>query len=256
MLIFNFHYVEPVIRVKQRAIYTITPKGLRNFIRALRLAGMKIVSLKTILDDPTSVDLNNDRLCVLTFDDGYENLYEHAIPVLKEQQCPATFFVLGGKFSGVNDWDPVDYEGQARDKLLSLEQMQEMAKTGLIHYGSHGLNHKNMTKISDEEAKEEILTSYDILSQGLGEYFLPLFAYPYGQYTDKSIEIMQQSSYKYAFSTQWGSFTQHSERFVVPRLDLIFRFSNLPAMLYKLMRCKIGIFNLGSTRSNTAAFST
>lgn len=242
MLIFCFHHVEPVPRIKGRKPFTITPNGLKYFIILLRLLGLKIVSMKTLLSSSSPDLLKNNRQCVITFDDGYENVLLHGLPVLQQLNCPATIFLLGGKFSGVNDWDPLDYEAQPADRLLSLKQINDMAATGLIHYGSHGLAHKNISQLDESTARKEILQSYRILSSTLGDNFLPVFAYPWGEYNDLSVKILSESEYRFALTTDAGKWGSESRRFCLPRYSIDFRFSNPVFALLKLAQHRIGIF--------------
>ena len=243
MFIFCFHHVEPVCRIKKRETFTITPFGLRFFIIFLKLIGMKIISLKDVVSELSPSVLNNNRLCVITFDDGYENVLHYGLPILKSMKCPATVFVLGRKFSGFNDWDPLDYEGQKPDALLSFKQMLSMAETGLIQYGSHGLLHRNMIKLDLSETQTEILGSYKILCNNLRAHFVPVFAYPWGAYTQESEKILLQSDYALACTTEPGAFTANSKKFFIPRYSIDNRFSNPIFTIFKLMQYRMGIFD-------------
>lgn len=243
MLIFCFHHVEPVPRIKARKSFTITPLGLQWFIKIIRLFGMKVVSVDEVLSNLSPETLNNHRLCMITFDDGYENVFQYGFPVLLKLKCPATLFVLGNRISGVNDWDPVDYEGQFPDPLLSLKQMQLMANSGLIKYGSHGLTHQNMTKINSLEIKAEIVSSYTVLLKNLQQSFVPVFAYPWGKYTRESLKVLKNSDYLFAFTTENGTFNAQSERWTIPRISIDYRFSNPVFTILKLIELRVGIFN-------------
>lgn len=243
MFIFCFHHVEPVCKIKKRKIFTITPIGLRYFIILIKLIGMKVVSLKEVVNNLSPDILNNNRLCAITFDDGYENVLQYGLPVLQSLKCPATIFILGEKFSGFNDWDSLDYEGQSPDALLSFKQMLSMAETGLIHYGSHGLLHRNMTKLDTPQLRAEILDSYQILAYNLQSYFIPVFAYPWGAYTQESEKILSQSDYLLACTTDPGAFTSHSKKFLIPRYSIDHRFSNPIFTILKLIQYRMGIFD-------------
>lgn len=204
---------------------------------------MKVVSLKDVVNNLSPDTVNNNKLCAITFDDGYENVLHYGLPVLRSLKCPATIFILGRKFSGFNDWDPLDYEGQTPDTLLSFKQMLSMAETGLIHYGSHGLLHRNMRKLDTHEVKAEILDSYKILSHNLRSKFVPVFAYPWGAYTKESEKILLQSDYLLACTTDPGAFTSHSKKFIIPRYSIDNRFSNPIFTILKLMQYRMGIFD-------------
>lgn len=74
-------------------------------------------------------DLNNPlprRPIVLTFDDGYENNYTEAFPILQKYKMKATIFVVGGMI-----------EEPGKLKRLSWDQMKEMEQSGIIDIQSH-----------------------------------------------------------------------------------------------------------------------
>jgi peptidoglycan/xylan/chitin deacetylase (PgdA/CDA1 family) len=235
MLIFNLHHVEQTIRQSSRKHLTITPGGLRTFIRTLRLVGMEIVSMRDVLAmaDPTA---DSSRKVLLTFDDGYENNYLEAASVLEEEQCPAIIFVLPGRFSGTNEWDQSDLPLEEQDRLMSLAQMKALATSEYITFGSHGMFHRRLPTLTVEELDFEIHESYNILARELGPVFLPVMAYPWGAYSPQVIRRMAQSPYQYGFTVQTGQWQADAPRFEVPRYSVYYRDGNPMICLAKLCR--------------------
>jgi peptidoglycan/xylan/chitin deacetylase (PgdA/CDA1 family) len=240
MLIFNFHHVEPdpatpEPRHVERKHITITPEGLRRFIRTLRALGMQPASLREVLAEGGE-RLLSDKTVLLTFDDGFENFLLHAAPVLEAEQCPGTVFVLAGKFSGTNDWDQGDREPARRDPLMSLAQMQDLSRYKMVTVGSHGMEHRDLTKLNAQELDRELNESYEILSRELSELFVPVLAYPYGYYSQTVLQAMEKTRYRYAVTTGKGDWTPASPRFEVPRYSIYYRDGNQLVFLAKLLR--------------------
>jgi peptidoglycan/xylan/chitin deacetylase (PgdA/CDA1 family) len=236
MFALSFHHVEPdPLRHLSRKRWTITPDGLRRVIRLLRQLDIEIISLRDYWARPDFYLADRDKQRVLlTFDDGYENFYQHAFPIMQEEQCPATIFVLGGKLSGANDWDQRDVPENDRDKLLSAEQMLTMAASPWITYGSHGFLHRDFTALSEEALHTEIHQSHEVLSQLLGDAFFPALAYPWGRNSQAVHRLMEDSPYLYGFGTRKQHWEPHSPQYDIPRYDVYFQDGNPLFFLSKL----------------------
>jgi peptidoglycan/xylan/chitin deacetylase (PgdA/CDA1 family) len=123
------------------------------------------------------------KTIIITFDDGYEDNYLNAFPILKKYNFPATVFVSTA-FVGKN---MVARKGTDM-KILSEEEMKEMHKSGLIEFGSHCHNHPKLTNLKDEKVEEEFTLSQKTISSLLG--FSPKsFAYPYGDFDERIKKI-------------------------------------------------------------------
>ena len=235
MLIFNLHHVEPEIRQTSRKHITLTQIGLRRVIQTLRWAGLEIVSLRETLTNSYSKQ-EWGRKAIITFDDGYENNFLYAAPVLEEEACPATIFVLPGRFGGTNEWDQGDLPEMERDRLMTLEQMKTLAQSDYITFGSHGMRHRHFPELHEAELRFELEESYAILSKELGDAFLPIFAYPWGETSESVLRFMQQSSYKSAFNVETAPWESKTPRFEIPRYSVYYRDGNPLVFLAKLFR--------------------
>lgn len=235
MLILNFHHVEKTIQHPARKHISITPDGLRRLIRTLRSLGREVVSLRDVLDAPESLDKRRHQV-ILTFDDGYVNNLEQAGPVLAEERCPATVFALAGCFGGTNTWDQGNLPEAERDRLMTMDQMQTLADSGYVTFGSHGLYHRDLTTLPGDELDEEIQRSYQILSDGLGNAFLPVFAYPWGRYDATTLLSLAQSPYRYAFTVERAAWSVSHAPFEIPRYSAYYRDGNPVVFLAKLAR--------------------
>ena len=191
-----------------------TPKGLTRLIRSMRAVGMEFVSMAEILDDPQAFwQTNHSRKVLITYDDGYENFLTDALPVHEREGCPATVFVLADKLGGVCDWDPE----MPRARLMSLEQMQQVTRSGLITIGSHGLHHRRFATLTPDELDQEIELSHQILSSSLGSGYLPVLAYPFGNYSEAAVQRAKASPFQYAFTIRVGHWLPSSPSYEIPR---------------------------------------
>ena len=130
--------------------------------------------------------LNKGRYVVITFDDGWEDNYIYAFPILKKYGYVATIFLT------------VAHIGEKRG-YLKWEQVMEMKKAG-FEFGSHTLTHPHLTRISTEKAEMEIKKSKEILEEKMGKE-VKTFCYPYGDYDQSIIELVKKTGYQGAVVT-------------------------------------------------------
>jgi len=117
-----------------------------------------------------------DKAVILTFDDGYEDNYTEAFPVLKKYGLRACFFIVSDTIGIINKWHNPATE--PHQKMLSLDQIKEMRQTGM-EFGSHTLSHLNLNDLNIDDASIQITKSKVVLEQAFGNK-VDIFAYPYG----------------------------------------------------------------------------
>ena len=142
----------------------------------------------------------DDKNIVITSDDGYDNFYECAFPILKKYNAKAVVFIVGSK---------IDKYG-----YLKSWQIKEMSDSGLVEIGNHTfIMHKrsndvlksyyqNETLINDtiEDVKDCSGKIYGITGHGTES-----FSYPYGIYTDRLDKIIRTNlGYTTTFTTEYG----------------------------------------------------
>src|SRR5262245_54939173 len=138
------------------------------------------------------------RTVVLTFDDGYENFYQYAYPILERYGFHATVFVVTAQIGELSQWDAA-----SATKLMDWNMLRELNRSG-IEIGSHTVNHPRLSKLEPGVAKKELTASRQTLEQNLGETVLSL-AYPYGDWNDGIVEMARQAGYRSACATMRGN---------------------------------------------------
>jgi peptidoglycan/xylan/chitin deacetylase (PgdA/CDA1 family) len=118
-----------------------------------------------------------DRDLAITFDDGYRDNFEHAVPVLEKLSLPATFFVVT-RWIGTDVVPWWDREQGVRHAWMTWEQVRALPRKG-FDVGAHTRTHADLGQAGDGEAREEILGARLDLERELGAP-VELFAYPYG----------------------------------------------------------------------------
>jgi len=147
-----------------------------------------------------------DRSVSITIDDAYLSVYTKAWPILKKLNLPFTLFistdVIDNNFSNYMNWN----------------QIRELVDNGVL-VGSQTKSHPHLHRLSSKQILNEIEYSNNRFIKELG--FKPkLFAYPYGEYDNKTIEIVKGSGFEAAFGQHSGVAHISSGIFELPRFAM------------------------------------
>jgi len=158
------------------------------------------------------------ELASVTFDDGYKDYAEIAVPILERLDIEATLFVPAGMIGKSNEWD----RGiMAERRILDAGALRDLdpRRTEL---GSHGYSHCRMKGLSSEELRREVDEARSILSDICGRP-VRLLAYPYGQaddFDDVTVAAVEQAGFIAACSTRFGRGSGPEERFRLCRVGI------------------------------------
>ncbi|WP_223280913.1 polysaccharide deacetylase family protein [Streptomyces antnestii] len=178
---------------------TVSPERLQEQLRRLRRRGLRGVSMTELLKARAQ---GTDRgLVGLTFDDGYGDFVDNALPLLRHYDCGATLFVLPGRLDGVNAWDPLG----PRKPLLSERGIRTAAAAG-IEIGSHGLTHVDLTRADAPVLRAETEDSRRRLEELTGGEVTG-FCYPYGTVDRRVMDAVRRAGYRYACAISPGNLT-------------------------------------------------
>ncbi len=178
--------------------YDVDPAVFDEQLKYLKDNGFSVVSLDALYRRLTLGQVLPEKSAVITFDDGWANQYEYALPVLKKYGDTATFFVFT--------------DGVGSYKRMTWDQVRALAEAGMT-IGSHTQTHRVMTSITDPaELSDELTGSKKILEEKLGMpvYFL---AYPEGISNAAVRDAVKAAGYEAARSFQGGVLNDASRIF-------------------------------------------
>lgn len=138
----------------------------------------KVVPLEDAL--ARVLDPNADRLFVLSFDDGYRDIYQNAFPLLAKRQLPFTLYLTTHPIESGVALTP-----GGRADPLSWEQVGQMNATGLMTVGSHTHRHPDLRKLGTNVIEEELDISNQLIRERVG-VTVRHFAYPWGYWAEKA----------------------------------------------------------------------
>ncbi len=169
---------------------------------------------KTISMEEAEESDGQNRKVILTFDDGYENIYRNAFPILQKHNMFGYVFIPTGYIGKENSWDA--NLGNIKFKHLAWRQIEEMSKYGFI-FGSHSVNHPDLTKLQNKHLKYELEASKSELEQKLGKK-VDFLSYPFGKTNSRVCAKAREVGYKKGF-TVCKSISQPND-LAIPRKPL------------------------------------
>ncbi|MFZ5632823.1 MAG: polysaccharide deacetylase family protein [Bacillota bacterium] len=198
--ILMYHKVNPDPRTGGYGL-RVTPRAFEKQMAYLSRSGYVSISLTDLADHFEKNKPLPSKPVIITFDDGYLDNYTYAYPILKKYGMTATIFVVAGTVGGINEFD---YNGgrQPRNKMAGWEELQEMVKGGMT-IGAHTLRHPHLAGLKPGEARFEIVGGKKMLEAGLNRP-VEVFCYPYGNYDREIVNIVGESGFRAAVTTEQG----------------------------------------------------
>ncbi|MGQ0571181.1 MAG: polysaccharide deacetylase family protein [Armatimonadota bacterium] len=155
-----------------------------------------------------------ERAVVITFDDAYRNVFEVAVPCIRELGLRATVFVATAKAGGDNGWSSARIP---RMPIASWDEIAIAVATSTVEVGGHSRTHPKLSRLSREDARREVEGARDELRQRLGVTALS-FCYPYGNVNAGVREIVSKAGYQVACTTRWGHACAGDDPFMLRRI--------------------------------------
>jgi peptidoglycan/xylan/chitin deacetylase (PgdA/CDA1 family) len=175
--------------------YYLGPAKFHRYLRTMLEAGYQTARL----EEWVAGRFTRKRV-LLTFDDGYDDLYSELFPSVLELKLNPVIFLVADRSELSNFWDHT--RGLRRRELLTLEQIREMQRHG-VEFGSHTMSHPWLPDLSDDQLRHEVRDSKHTLEDMLGAE-VRAFAYPYGGVDERVRAAVAEAGYKLAFTTLPG----------------------------------------------------
>jgi peptidoglycan/xylan/chitin deacetylase (PgdA/CDA1 family) len=173
-VILLYHRVNDCIK-KEMAVKTSNFRWQMDY---LRRKGYRVISLDQAIRMANMMRTAElKKTVVLTFDDGYEDYYTEAFPVLMKCRYPSINYLASGfvESGRVFPWDA----DIGFSNLMIWDQIKDLSSSGLAEFGSHTVNHPELNKLNDMEAEQELSLSKDTIERKL-ERSIEHFSYPKG----------------------------------------------------------------------------
>jgi peptidoglycan/xylan/chitin deacetylase (PgdA/CDA1 family)/glycosyltransferase involved in cell wall biosynthesis len=193
-----YHHVGPRPAAGNRVL-TVSPAAFAAQMRWLARNGYTPICMTDWINWCAEAKSLPEKPVLITFDDGYADVFNYAIPVLQRFGFPATIFIVTGLIGMSNEWD--QQGGWPALPLMNLEQIREASRGG-IEFGAHSRTHRDLTRLPAEQLRSEVEGSADDLIEALGTK-PQAFAYPFGAYNDDVREVVRRV-FRVAFTVSEG----------------------------------------------------
>ncbi len=191
--ILMFHYIRDYTNSNDPLgiALSVSPSRFQSDLEILKTAGYQTISLEDYY-----LGRLKPKSIILTFDDGYDNHYLEALPILSSEGMTGTFFIIHG-FIGMPGY-------------VSATNVKSLAQAGM-EIGDHTVRHRNLAALSFATAYQEIIGGEPGMTA-------PVFAYPSGEYNQDTVTILRNLHFHLAVTTKLGIATNLSPLFELPRI--------------------------------------
>ncbi len=196
----------------------------------LKRFGFRVLDLDQVLKCLRGDAPIPPRAVALTFDDGYQNFIDYALPVLEQHGFPAAVYAISGYLGKPAAWFAKD-PGRPVPLLMSAAQLRELRAQG-IQIGSHTVNHVKLATVSEAQQRQELKDSKLALEDVLGEEIRHL-CYPFGSFDLCTAQAACSLHYATAVTCLRGAAGPADHPLVLPRKAISFG-DNLVGFFWKL----------------------
>lgn len=216
MPVLMYHRVGDVHNEWERK-YCVSAARFAEHMGALARAGWQAVSADDFVAWRQGLKVLPAKAFLISFDDGFKGVHEHAWPVLRQHHWPAVMFLVSHLIGQDDAWSKNENPGGLTYPLLNRAEIAEMAQGGFSFHG-HSRRHRDLTTLNAAELSDEIAGCKAEL-EALG---IPCryFAYPYGRFGEREADAVKAAGFEAAFSVQPGFNRPDVDIFRVRRLDI------------------------------------
>jgi peptidoglycan/xylan/chitin deacetylase (PgdA/CDA1 family) len=193
----------------------VSPQAFARQMGLLSFLGYQGLSMSALM--PYLRGEKQGKVVGITFDDGYLNNLEHAMPVLQHHGFSSTCYVVSDQLGGSNVWD--HGKGIAPKPLMQAEHLRQWVGGGQ-EVGAHTRTHADLTQLSAAQSLDEIEGGKRDLESASGSV-VSQFCYPYGIYNAALVDQVRQAGYAAATTTQRARATAHSSVWELPRVPVM-----------------------------------
>lgn len=183
-------------------------KDQMHFLKLNQYSTLSLDELYQFLEFKTPLP---KKSVVITFDDGYRNVYRLAYPLLKELNYSAAAFLIVSSIAGTKDI-------AEKSNRITLDEINKIKD--VFDIGSHTYNMHNMRNGKSLLLTESLTSVFYDVSTSKTLLNTKYFAYPYGQFNVDIIKQLAAAGYTLAFSTRPGIVFSHCNHYEIPRINV------------------------------------
>lgn len=202
--ILMYHHIAelPLDATPLQLDWTVTPKNFDAQMQWLARNGFRSVSMAQLVAHLRQRQPLPAKPIIISFDDGWQEQYATAFPILTKYGLSGTFFLYAR---------PLDHT-----EFMTWSQAQELSAAGM-DIQSHSLTHPHLRALAPEAAYKEIAESKVTLEKRIGKPVIA-FCYPFGEYNSAVIEMVKRAGYTSAVTLAGGYRQRADELYTLRRI--------------------------------------
>jgi len=202
--ILMYHHIAdlPLDATELQTTWTVSPKNFDAQMQWLARNGFHTISMAQLVAHLKHHQPLPAKPIIISFDDGWQEQYTTAFPILTKYGLSGTFFVYTR---------PLDHT-----EFMTWAQLQELVAAGM-DIQSHSLTHPHLRALAPDAAYKEIAESKAMLEKRLGKPVIA-FCYPFGEYNQAIIEMVQRAGYAGAVTLASGYRQRADELYTLRRI--------------------------------------
>lgn len=202
--ILTYHVIAPWLVAKSYALpgLDVDPSVFAQQLAMLRSLGWRSVTVDRLSRYLADKQRPPARTFVITIDDGHEDGYTYALPILRRYGCVATFYVIAARVGELH--------------YLTWPQIATLHAKAM-EIGNHTTNHIDLTPLSASQLAYEIGGAQQLFRRHLGTA-PTTFAYPFGGFDGAVARAVWSAGLRMALTQEPGAYESNSWRYEIPRL--------------------------------------
>jgi peptidoglycan/xylan/chitin deacetylase (PgdA/CDA1 family) len=197
--------VKPTLPSLTRAL-TVDPRDFAAQMRWVASHGFHTITQLQLYNALIDGKPLPPKPVMVTFDDGYRDVFGKASTTIKRLGLHATAYVITDRISGPDA------------SFLTWPLLKGLERRG-IEIGSHTVSHVELPSLSDSAAMAQLLDSRHVLERKLG-HPVQWFAYPAGKADARIAQLVQRAGYILAMTTQPGATQEASRPLLLHRYEI------------------------------------
>ena len=207
ILMYHLINVSPPGTPSMERRLTVHPDDFARQMRWLKQHGYRTVTQRELFEALFQGRSLGPKPILITFDDGYRDLYVNASPVLARLGMRATAYIVTSRLKN------------GYPLFLSWRLVRQLPSRG-IEIGSHTASHVDLTSLSDREAVRELMQSRLAIERRL-RHPVQWLAYPFGDYDARIERLVRRAGYVLAVTTEGGSVQSARRPLALRRLQVL-----------------------------------
>jgi peptidoglycan/xylan/chitin deacetylase (PgdA/CDA1 family) len=196
--------------------YTVTVRSFAAQMAWLALRKYTAITLDQLIEHRAGHGVLPPRPIVITFDDGFQDVFEYALPVLRQLHFTATFYLVVGLVGKRSHWLLAQHDVEL--PLMDWQSALQLERAG-FQCAAHTMSHPHLAELPPHVCRQELSESRHLLEQQLGHPVRHL-AYPYGSFNRQVRSIAAELGYRTACSVRIGRSPAYDDPLALHRIPV------------------------------------